>query len=64
MQHPKPFVLTRDSRDGSFTQSEPIIMRWNGADLPEALRAMRPGHYVLIPYEPPDDVLRPPREAA
>ena len=64
MQHPKTFVLTHDLRDGSLKQSEPIIMRWNGVDMPKVLRTVRPGQYVLIPYEPSGDVLRPTREAA
>ena len=64
MDYPKPLVITHDLRDGSFRETEPIILTWNGVDVPRALRTLRPGQYVLLPYEPPDDMLRPTKEAA
>lgn len=60
----KPIVITHSVLDGTFAQREPIIIQWNGVDLPEALRKVEPGQYVLIPYEPSDDILRPPKQAA
>lgn len=60
----KPTVLTHNFEDGTFTASEPVIMTWNGVDMPKALRRVKPGQYVLLPYEPPDDILRRPKEAA
>ena len=59
----KPILLT-GFQDGTIAQSEPIIMTWNGTDTPKALRTLKPGQYVLLPFEPPDDVLRPARKAA
>ena len=59
----KPILFT-GFQDGIITQSEPIIMTWNGTDTPKVLRTVRPGQYVLLPFEPPDDVLRPARKAA
>ncbi len=59
----KPIVFT-GSRDGTLTQSEPIIMTWNGVDMPKVLRGLRPGRYVLLPFELPDDILRPATKAA
>ena len=59
----KPIVFT-GSRDGTLTQSEPIIMKWNGVDMPKVLRGLRPGQYVLLPFELPDDILRPLSKAA
>ena len=64
MRHPKPIVLTHRFEDGAFTASEPIIMRWNGVDMPKVLRELKPGQYVLLPFEPPDDILCPAKEAA
>jgi hypothetical protein len=63
-QRMKPIVLTHSFQDGTFTESEPIIMTWNGVDMPTVLRSVKPGQYVLLPYEPPDDILRPRKEAA
>ena len=64
MEYPKPLVITHDLRDGSFTETEPVILTWNGVDVPKVLRSVEPGLYVLLPYAPPDDILRPPKEAA
>jgi hypothetical protein len=60
----KPTVLTHNFEDGTFTASEPIIMTWNGVDTPKVLRTVQPGQYVLLPYELPNDILRPPKDAA
>jgi hypothetical protein len=60
----KPIVLTHSFQDGTFTESEPIIMAWNGAQMPKVLRTVKPGRYVLLPYEAPNDILRPPSKAA
>lgn len=60
----KPTVLTHNFQDGTFTATEPIIITWNGVDMPKVLRAVKPGQYVLLPFEPADDILRPPKEAA
>jgi hypothetical protein len=59
----KPILFT-GSPDGTITQREPIIMTWNGVDMPKVLRTVRPGQYVLLPFDPPDDILRRPKEAA
>ena len=63
-QRMKPTVLTHSFEDGTFTASEPIIMTWNGVDMPKVLRTVKPGLYLLLPYELPNDILRPPKEAA
>ena len=60
----KPTVLTHSFEDGTVTASEPIIMTWNGVDMPKVLRTVKPGLYLLLPYELPNDILRPPKEAA
>ena len=60
----KPTVLTHNFQDGTFTATEPTIMTWNGVDMPKVLRTVKPGQYVLLPFEPPDDILRPRKEAA
>ena len=60
----KPTVLTHNLEDGTFTTTEPTIMTWNGVDMPKVLRTVKPGQYVLLPFEPADDILRPPKEAA
>ena len=60
----KPTVLTHNFEDGTFVASEPVIMTWNGVDIPTVLRTVKPGQYVLLPFEQPDDVLRPPKKAA
>ena len=60
----KPIVVTHSLQDGTFTESEPIIMAWNGVEMPKVLGTVKPGRYVLLPYEPPDDILRPARKAA
>ena len=58
MRRPKPILLTHDLRDGSTIQREVIIMRWNGLEMPEVLRTLSPGQYVLIPFNPSDDAAR------
>jgi len=60
----KPTVLTHNFQDGTFTATEPIIITWNGIDMPKGLRTVKPGQYVLLPFEPADDILRPPNKAA
>jgi hypothetical protein len=60
----KPTVLTHNFQDGTFTASEPVIMTWNGVDMPKVLRSVKPGQYVLLPYEPPDDILRRPKKGS
>jgi len=60
----KPIVLTHSLQDGTITESEPTIMTWNGVEMPKVLRSVKPGQYVLLPYEPADDIMRPPRKAA
>ena len=60
----KPIIVTHSFQDGTFTESEPTIIAWNGVDMPKALRTVKPGQYVLLPYELPDDILRPARSAA
>lgn len=60
----KPIVLTHSVANDTFVESEAVIMQWNGVDLPAALRTLKPGQYVLLPYEPSDDILRPPKQAA
>jgi len=59
----KPILFT-GSRDGTITQTEPVIMTLNGVEMPKVLRVLKPGQYVLLPFEPPADVLRPARKAA
>jgi hypothetical protein len=39
-------------------------MTWNGVEMPKVLRGLRPGRYVLLPFELPDDILRPASKAA
>ncbi len=58
----KPILFT-GSRDGTITESEPIIMAWNGVEMPKVLRTLQPGQYVLLPFEPPNDILRPASKA-
>jgi hypothetical protein len=60
----KPTVLTHNFQDGTFTATEPTIMTWNGVDMPKVLRTVKPGEYVLLPYECPNDILRSPKKAA
>ena len=59
MQQTKPLVLTHGFADGSFNASDLIIMRWNGVDMPRVLRTLKPGQYVLRPFEPSNDAVRP-----
>jgi hypothetical protein len=60
----KPTVLTHNLKDGTFTATEPTIMTWNGVDMPKVLRTVKPGQYLLLPFEPTDDILRRPNKAA
>jgi|GEM_PF-2090803 len=59
----KPRVLTHNLQDGTFGATEPIIMTWNGVDIPKVLPTVKPGEYVLLPYERPNDILRSPKQA-
>jgi hypothetical protein len=59
----KPILFT-GFKDGTVTESEPIIMTWNGVDMPKVLRTLKHGQYVLLPFEPPDDILRSTKKAA
>jgi len=60
----KPTVVTHNFEAGTFIASEPDIITWNGVDMPKVLRTVKPGQYVLFPYEHPNDILRPPKKAA
>jgi hypothetical protein len=64
MQSPKPIILTHRLREGRVPKGEPIIMRWNGVDMPEVLRTTPPGSYLLLACDPPDESEAPTKEAA
>ena len=49
-------ALLKPSRKGSFTLPMAVIVNWNGVDVPEELKALKKGRYVLVPIDEPPEL--------
>jgi len=46
-----PTRVLEESQIGRYTVRMAIIVNWNGVDVPEELKGLRKGRYVLLPMD-------------
>jgi hypothetical protein len=51
---PKP--LLEPSRKGRYALPMAVIVNWNGVDVPEELKVLKTGRYVLVPIDEPPEL--------
>ena len=47
----QPKRVLEESQIGRYTVGMAIIVNWNGVDVPEELKGLRKGRYVLLPMD-------------
>jgi len=60
----KPTVHTGNLLFASWGERGPIVITWDGLVMPQELHGVKPGQYVLLPYEPPPEEPPPPTHLA
>jgi len=48
-----PNPLLEPTRKGRYALPMAVIVNWNGIDVPEELKALKKGRYVLVPVDEP-----------
>lgn len=51
-----PNPLLEPTPKGRYTLSMAVIVNWNGVDVPEELKALEKGRYVLVPIDEPPEL--------
>jgi hypothetical protein len=51
-----PTRVLEESQIGRYTVRMAIILHWNGVDLPEELKGLEKGRYVLLPVDEVPDL--------
>jgi hypothetical protein len=51
-----PNPLLEPTQKGRYALPMAVIVNWNGVDVPEELKALRKGRYVLVPIDEPPDL--------
>jgi hypothetical protein len=46
-------TLLEPTRKGRYALPMAVVVNWNGVDLPEELKALKKGRYVLVPIDDP-----------
>jgi len=60
----KPTVHTGNLFIGSWGERTPVVITWDGLVMPQELHQVKPGQYVLLPYQPPPEDPPPPTHLA
>ena len=48
--------LLEPAQKGRYTLPMALIVNWNGVDVPEELKALKKGRYVLVPIDEPPEL--------
>ena len=48
--------LLEPTRKGRYALPMAVIVNWNGVDVPEELKALKKGRYVLVPIDEPPEL--------
>ncbi len=51
-----PNPLLEPTRKGRYALPMAVIVNWNGVDIPEELKALKKGRYVLVPIDEPPEI--------
>jgi len=51
-----PDPLLEPSQKGRYALPMAVIVNWNGVDVPEELKALKKGRYVLVPIDEPPEL--------
>ena len=51
-----PNPLLEPAQKGRYALPMALIVNWNGVDLPEELKALKKGRYVLVPIDEPPEL--------
>ena len=51
-----PNPLLEPTRKGRYALPMAVIVNWNGVDVPEELKALKKGRYVLVPVDEPPEL--------
>ena len=50
-----PNPLLESTQKGRYALPMAVIVNWNGVDVPEELKALEKGRYVLVPVDEPPE---------
>ena len=50
-----PNPLLEPTQKGRYALPMAVIVNWNGVDVPEELKALKKGRYVLVPADEPPE---------
>jgi hypothetical protein len=51
-----PNPLLEPTQKGRYALPMAVIVNWNGVDVPEELKALKKGRYVLVPIDEPPEL--------
>ena len=51
-----PNPLLEPTQKGRYALPMAVIVNWNGVDVPEELKALKKGRYVLVPLDEPPEL--------
>jgi hypothetical protein len=51
-----PNPLLEPMQKGRYALPMAVIVNWNGVDVPEELKALKKGRYVLVPIDEPPEL--------
>ena len=51
-----PDPLLEPTQKGRYALPMAVIVNWNGVDVPEELKALKKGRYVLVPIDEPPEL--------
>ena len=49
-------AILEPTRKGRYALPMAVIVNWNGVDVPEELKALKKGRYVLVPIDEPPEL--------
>ena len=49
-------AILKPTRKGRYALPMAVIVNWNGVDVPEELKALKKGRYVLVPIDEPPEL--------
>jgi hypothetical protein len=49
-------TVLEPTRNGRYALPMAVIVHWNGVDVPDELKALKKGRYVLVPLDEPPEL--------